>query len=155
MTDGLAYVIICSCTGSIEPLAFLDDARPSTVGVVVRPVSGHDRVTWIPPRRRGELTRADYADLSGSAVGFAGDLHTVRCAACRDQAQMSTSSLAGIADTLAAQANAGRLACIEVPAADSRPQLVGALIYTPPAGPTNRYVVPLAVLCGLLGSRKW
>ncbi|WP_322860104.1 hypothetical protein U8D42_12785 [Mycobacterium europaeum] len=146
MAEPIRYVVVCTCTGEAEPLAWVDDERPAGGQVTVRsaPNAGQviigNRMMDDLPAPTHETVAAAWADSTVSEThwdtGRSG--WAINCPHCPDRAQLSDSTLSGIADEL-------------VTARDQLP-------YVPTPDPTDpsmieqRHFLPLGVLIRRLGS---
>ncbi len=116
MGEPLRYVVVCSCTGSIEPIAYIDDARPAAEITVDAVSEGRKRTVsqigyrpgdarWRAPdgfevesSKSFNVTRTvlDWDDMTSWWM--------VRCVECDTQAQMNDTNLRRIGDKFAAAA---------------------------------------------------
>jgi hypothetical protein len=119
MAEAIKYVVVCGCSGSIEPIAFINDDRPIGGDVTItaaRPgekqiiaAKGYKPGTedWRVPDRwvaskypEGSITEIMWTstDERESAIGW-----VVRCGKCGQQVQMKQTKLRAAADALAAR----------------------------------------------------
>jgi len=159
-SDVKYYLIVCTCTGQIEPLAYMDDVRPGIHTICLRPVSDDDEFLLKgtqPDALAGALRR-----LSDHAVSITNAMHAIRCRSCGRQAEISNGNFVAIANHLAVQAEKGVLASVVVPESEPAADVVLDTGQSPPVWmawqppeEAERYIVPLSVLCkhlsGLIG----
>jgi hypothetical protein len=136
------HVVVCGCTGRIEPIAYLDDDRASGDVLAIRAVRPWQKQSVIaaPPEIDGApmaelfadgVIEAMWAEHQVSETVWRGghSTYTIRCAGCGVQAQMSDAKYSAIADELATK----RDEFAAVATDDGR-----------------RHVVPLGVLCHMV-----
>ena len=147
MTEAIKYLVVCSCTGKIEPVAYLDDDRP--IGGALRVDAPVGQMIVIAPELGGGEEPRDQPDeytamftktnVTRTHWNRWGDPHVtwvIRCGDCSTQAQMSQVTYGLVADQLAAQL--GMVANLPVPTVSD------------PSATEQRHVIPLGVLCRMV-----
>jgi hypothetical protein len=105
MAEAIEYVVVCACDGKIEPVAYIDDNRPTGGAVVVSAAAdpeGKQIISATGYHPEIENWRAPDGYIAGkwaernvsetlwddTRTGW-----TIRCGRCRQQAQMSQATL--------------------------------------------------------------
>ncbi|WP_264992408.1 hypothetical protein [Mycobacterium montefiorense] len=113
MDEKIRYVVMCSCTGSLEPIAYIDDHRPSEHPqsilrglITITGPSSQKLASGLPstlaiPKDDANAKRktANVSEI------FWGDGHvewTLRCLECEVEVRMHRDTIRRVADELAA-----------------------------------------------------
>lgn len=144
MNEKIAYVVMCGCTGSLEPIAYIDDHRPGEhpqsalrgLITVAAPssqklASGLPSALAIPidevnaKRKTANVTETYWAD---GHVEW-----TLRCLrSCGMQVQMNRDTIRATADLLAESLSKW------------------PVVYAPDRDELGRHMIPLRVLCTMV-----
>jgi hypothetical protein len=133
MAEALTYVVVCTCAGQIEPIAYIDDNRPADGPITVSAVDPEGKQIISAPGYHPEVKNwrapdgyiaGQWADRTVTEIVWDWeDMRTgwvIRCDHCQSQAQMSHTTLERIADLLAANLDPDR----QIPAPESGEPLV-------------------------------
>jgi hypothetical protein len=134
MAERIAYVVVCKCTGSAEPVALIDDGRPVGGPLTIRGPGPDDTLRQIAVadgERHSDLYRKATTSWANYTVIETewGDGHStwiIRCRDCEKQARLRDEKMLSVADHLAAARE-------KLPAAVDMP---------------TRHEIPLGVLIG-------
>jgi hypothetical protein len=110
----IQYVVVCACTGRVEPIAYLEDDRESGGRLTVRPggdstaqliigaIPTIDGEPALGPLPAGTI-ETGWKECSVSETAWDSGRFTwvIRCNQCRKQVQMSDVNYSAIADALA------------------------------------------------------
>lgn len=141
--DKHRYVVMCGCTGSLEPIAYIDDHRPgehpqSTLRgqITVTSPSSQKLASGLPSTLAIPEDEANAKRKAANVTEiFWGDGHvewTLRCLECKKQAQMKRDTIRAIADQLAESL-------------DDWP-----VVQIPDSDEPERHMIPLRVLCTMV-----
>ncbi len=126
------YIVVCTCTGSVEPVALIDDCRP--VGVTIRGIGEDD--TQVVFAAAAEQRVAQWWPERSVTETVWQDGHStwaIRCTACGQQVQLADKKLVDIAGEFASTADAWPL----VPSLGEGED-------------AHRHMIPLGVLCHMV-----
>lgn len=143
MDEKIRYVVTCSCTGSLEPIAYIDDHRPaehpqSTLRglITVTSPSSQKLASGLPSTRAIPKDEADAKRKTANVTEiFWSDGHvewTLRCLECSLQVQMHRNTVRATADLLAESL-------------DHWP-----VVHSPESDEPERHMIPLSVLCTMV-----
>lgn len=106
MTEAIHYLVVCKCTGQIEPIAYIDDNRPIGGRVDVMAMKpamkqiisaigyNPDIENWRAPDGFAATKWGNY-NVTETVLDWESGRATwaIRCLDCQDQAQMSSTTL--------------------------------------------------------------